>query len=185
MRNGMRLQTVDTNESYPKGRSMTINTITSLPTPPKGRSLLCPHSGHPIRRAIIVDQSGGPMSYLHAVARICKECGVWPVLLTIARSEDEALCRQIAAEGVFSEFGLQGDFDYVLGTDVVDAVSWSARWRHCSHAFVATSQVTPWWRIWRRDPVGRLVDLSNALTLLTIGDAEEQSESHLCARVES
>jgi len=146
------------------------NSLTPIHSTPRGTSLICPHTGHSIKRVIVVDQPGAPSDFVKAVALTCKDHGVWPIVLTVADSEDEALCRQAIAVNLFSGISLAADFDYVVGSDICNAVSWAARWRHCHHAIVASAQAAPWWKVWRRGPVGRLLDLSSALTLLTLAD---------------
>ena len=99
--------------------------------------LPCPLTRAPIARAIILNDRQSSSDFLDAAARLCDDCGIRPIVLTVAKTEDEAGSRQRSAETVFQKLEAVADFDYVVGNDSSDALSWSARWRGCSHAFVA------------------------------------------------
>src|SRR5262249_49652063 len=79
--------------------------------------LPCPLTRAPIARAIILNDRQSSSAFLDAAARLCDDCGIRPIVLTVAKTEDEAGSRQRIAETVLQKLEAVADFDYVVGND--------------------------------------------------------------------
>ena len=81
----------------------------------EARELRCPRTGERISRVLVADLGLGPdTGFLEPVARVCRDCRVWPVVLTVARTEPDARLRQAQTEALFAAHGVSGDFDYAV-----------------------------------------------------------------------
>jgi hypothetical protein len=134
--------------------------------------LICPRSWQPAARVLVLDEQPTPgRGFLESAADLCRALRLSPVVLTVARAEQEAWEGQRFAREAFVAPGLAADFDLIAGWDVRMAVAAAARWRRCSHVFVGRRGAAPWWR-WRRgDSVRRLLGLSDSLTFLALPGA--------------
>jgi hypothetical protein len=136
---------------------------------PRTAALVCPRSWERLKRVLILHQDGGPDSpFLGTAAALCRAFQAEPVVLTVARSEEEAQQRQEDARQALAAQRLVADFDFVVGVDVRTAILQAARWRRCPHAFVEKRSVAPWRRWLHGDPLGWLMGRSEWLTFLAL-----------------
>lgn len=122
-------------------------------------------------RALVADLGlARGTGFLDLAAGLCRECRIWPVVLTVARTESDARLRQAQSEALFAAHGVRGDFDYAVSNDLYGAVVCAAKWRQCFHVLIERYPPTRWWHWLRRDSVGRQGDWTD-LTFLTAADA--------------
>ncbi len=131
--------------------------------------LACSPTAARLSRVLVVDPADGPegQSYLAAAITLCQRLGAQPIVLTVARSEEAARARQQAGRGAAAAWGLDADFDFIVGTDVGTAVTRVAQWRRCPLVVLGRSGRAPRWRWWRA-PAARLVDAVESFSLLTL-----------------
>jgi hypothetical protein len=131
--------------------------------------LFCPRTWQPASRVLVVYQERDVSSpFLADVLRLCRAFAVAPVVLTISRSEIEARRRQRLAEEAFAAARTPADFDLMAGCEVRTAVAHVARWRKCSHVFLAKPYASPWRRWLRGDALQRLLAPSDSVAFLAI-----------------
>jgi K+-sensing histidine kinase KdpD len=106
--------------------------------------------------------------FIAEVLRLCRAFAVAPVVLTFGRSEVEARRRQHVAVEAFAAARAPADFDLIASCEVHTAVAHVARWRKCSHVFLAKHYAPPWQRWLRGDALQRLLGLSDSLALLAV-----------------
>jgi hypothetical protein len=136
---------------------------------PRISVLVCPQSWEPLHRVLILNEDPDPASnFLHQAIGICSALRTTPVVLTLARSEEQARQRQQLAVQTFAECEQPADFDFLVGCDTATAVSRVTRWRRCSHVFVQRPDARRWWRCWPDDTMGRLLELPGSLTFLAL-----------------
>lgn len=131
--------------------------------------LVCPSSWEPVARVLVLQQQREfSPAFLKSCMALCHGLRVRPVVLTVARSEREALYRQHLAEQELAAGGLLADFDFIVGSDVRTAVTSEARWRRCSHVFMERTSAPSWWRRLRGENVEHLLDGSGSLAFLAV-----------------
>jgi hypothetical protein len=131
----------------------------------------------------------GQHGFLAAGLSLCKLFEVVPVILTVARTETQARQRQRLAEEICRVHQIPAIHDYVVGLGAREAVTSIARWRRCSHVFIARRQAISWWRWMRGDTLTELLDLADSLTVLGLPESgvrlpaaagqSEQNSEHL------
>jgi hypothetical protein len=135
--------------------------------------LVCPAGWQPVSRILVLYQERDPKSpFLAEVLPLCRAFAVAPVVLTFGRSEIEARRRQQIAEETFAAARAPADFDLIAGCEVRTAVAHVARWRKCSHVFLAKPYASPWQRWLRGDALQRLLGLSDSLAFLAVPTGE-------------
>ena len=137
--------------------------------------LACSPTAPRVSRVLVVDPVDGPegRSFLASALTLCHRLQTRPVVLTVARSEWAARARQRAGRDVAAAYGLDADFDFLVGADVHTAVSRVAQWRRCSLVVLGRNGRLPWLRWWRA-PAARLVEFAESFSVLTLpetGDA--------------
>lgn len=145
------------------------NLSTNLPSDQLPRS---PRADGQCGRALVLDsESGG--NFLDAVADVCRDLGIRPVVLSAAPSEASALRRQQAAKALFDARGVAADFDLVVGGDIVSSVTSAALWRRCTHTIVPPLRRLPWWQAWQQYRVRRLRALAGTVNLMTVAAGDD------------
>jgi hypothetical protein len=133
--------------------------------------LRIPGTDKRLARALVADLGLARGSgFLDIAAGLCRECQIWPVVLTVARTESDARFRQAQSQALFAADGVRGDFDYAVSNDLYCAVVCAARWRTCCHIFIERYPPARWWHWLRRDSLSRPGDWTD-LTFLTAADA--------------
>jgi hypothetical protein len=134
--------------------------------------LVCSGAYAPVSRVLILNATPeGAHGFLAAALSVCQLFELVPVILTVARTETQARRRQQLAEELCLVHRIAAIHDYVVGLDVGVAVNSIARWRRCSHVFVARRQAIPWWRWMRGDTLKELLDLADSLTFLALPES--------------
>jgi hypothetical protein len=131
--------------------------------------LVCSRSPSSISRALIVhsaDDVGN--SFLLSTLSLCRLFGATPVILTLARNEIQARQGQRLAEKACLLQRTPALLDYAVGVELRAAVYSIARWRRCSHVFMARRQTIPWWRSPRGDILNSLTGLADSPTFLVL-----------------
>src|SRR5262249_50105809 len=91
--------------------------VGSLTLDPPGRvdvtggplALCLPGVGSRLARALVADLGlAHGTGFLDVAASLCRECQIWPVLLTVARTESDARFRQAQSEALFAAQGVRG-----------------------------------------------------------------------------
>lgn len=91
-----------------------------------------------------------------------------PVVLTVAPTQREGRRLQQPARAAFAEHGQEGNFDLLIGADIVEAAARVARWRQCQ-LLVIGRYGRPEWRRWvSGSTTEQLIDLANSFAVLTI-----------------
>jgi hypothetical protein len=156
---------------YQRTDSLTTDPPARVDVTTKPLELRLPGSGSRLARALVADLGLARGSgFLDVAAGLCRECQIWPVVLTVARTESDARFRQAQSEALFAAQGVRGDFDYAVSNDLYGAVVCAARWRQCSHVLIERYPPTRWWHWLRRDSIARPGDWTD-LTFLTVADA--------------
>jgi hypothetical protein len=134
--------------------------------------VVCPDDWLPMTRMLILDSDSSPRhGFLARAGRLAHDLAVPPVLLTVARTEIAARERQRAAREIFANQDLNGDFDFVVGSDVLDAVAGVARWRRSRLVVMERRGAHPWWR-WSRNPtMERLMSVLTSVAFLALPEA--------------
>jgi hypothetical protein len=135
---------------------------------PRTAALIAPPTWQPMKRVLILHHAGASDAFLAAAARVCREFECDPVVLTLARSEGAARCRQAMAEVALQAEGVGGHFDFVVGCEVGAAVALAANSRRCSHVFVEKQHTSAWGRWLRGSILERLFGLADSLSLLAL-----------------
>jgi hypothetical protein len=147
---------------------MTPN-VHNPPSAPTGNGLPpCPETERQAVRALVLDSEAASGEFLDAVADVCRDHGIRPVVLSVAMSEPAALRRQESAKALFDARGVAADFDLVVGSDIVSSVTSAALWRRCTHAIVPPLRRLPWWHAWQQYRARRLRALAGTVTLMTV-----------------
>jgi hypothetical protein len=130
--------------------------------------LVSPEQWVPISRLLILDAGSHPSErFLANAAQLARSLQAFPVVLTVARSEEVARRRQQSARETLAHAGVSGDFDLMVGSEVRAAVIQVARWRRAQVVVREWQSVAPWWRWWRGNPMERVIDMVTGLSFLT------------------
>jgi nucleotide-binding universal stress UspA family protein len=131
--------------------------------------LACSPTAARVSRVLVVDRVDGPegRSFLAEAITLCHRLQAQPIVLTVARSEWGARARQHAGRDAAAAYGLDADFDFLVGADLRTAVTRVAQWRRCSLVVMGRNGRAPWLRWWRA-PAARLVDFADSFSLLTL-----------------
>jgi hypothetical protein len=134
--------------------------------------LVCSGSWPPVSRVLIVHaRFDGEDGFLDSAVPLCRLFQAAPVILTVARTESKARQGQRIAEEACLVHRIPAHLDYVVGLDVRLAVASIARWRRCSHVFLARRQAIPWWSWMRGDTLKELLDSADSLTFLALPES--------------
>jgi hypothetical protein len=131
--------------------------------------LVCSRSPSSISRALIVhsaDDVGN--GFLLSTLSLCRLFCATPVILTLATNEIQARQGQHLAEKACLLQRTPALLDYAVGVELRAAVYSIARWRRCSHVFMARRQTIPWWRWLRGDILNSLIGLVDSPTFLVL-----------------
>lgn len=131
--------------------------------------LTCSPTAARVGRVLVVDPVDGAegRSFLGTALTLCQRLGAQPIVLTVAHSEGAARARQQAARDAAAAYGLDADFDYIVGTDLHTAVTQVAQWRRCPLVVLGRPGRAPWWR-WRRASAPQLVDSAESFSVLSL-----------------
>ena len=140
--------------------------------------LLCPQIYQPLTRILFLDQSDREDDdLLIATVEFCRDFQAGLVVLTVARTEDEARRRQQRLRQVLQGLKVMTDFDFLVGGEVRGAAASVARWRHCQLVVMAPLESPRWWRWWRADSRSWSMDLVDSLAFLTLTGAGNSMSS--------
>jgi hypothetical protein len=155
----------------------------SLPTPKqkdvfrtaaRHATLVCPENYEPLSRMAIVDEGGGGSSrFLSQAAELAHCCRVAPTVLTVGRSEQMVRHQQESAREILAAFGLDADFDSIVGSETRGIAANVARWRRAQLIVMQGRCTAAWWRWLRGDAPERRLALFSAFSVLTLPEAGE------------
>jgi K+-sensing histidine kinase KdpD len=139
---------------------------------PRIALIVCPDNTLAITRMLILDSWGARREgFLTCAARLAASFAVRPVVLTVARSETAARQRQRSAREILMAQGVDGDLDFVVGSEVRTALAGVARWRRSQLVVVERQGDSPRWR-WSRGPtMEKLIGISTSLVFLALPEA--------------
>src|SRR6516225_6486003 len=120
--------------------------------------LICPDAWQPLLRMLVIDDGNNSGEQFLAQS----------VVLTVARTEKAAMARQQIARRVFADFGIAGDFDFIVGSEVRVAVANVARWRRSQLIVMEQQSARPWRRWLRGNPVEQLINRLNTFSFLML-----------------
>lgn len=123
-----------------------------------------------LQRVLVLNDASSSDGFVGRAAAVCRAAGLAPVVLTVARTEPEALRRQQAAERLFSDRRAAAEFDSLIGGDSRSAVAVEAACRRCSLVLVARPERPAVWRWLYGDPLHRFLGLEG-LSILTLSAA--------------
>jgi hypothetical protein len=133
--------------------------------------LVCSQSHGQVSRALILhDAQDEECSSLSSALALCGLLQAVPVILTTAHTEAAARHGRQIAEAACLRYRTPAHLDYVVGMDLRAAVDSIARWRRCSHVFMARRRVTSWWNRTGPDILELLLKLADSLSLLALPD---------------
>jgi hypothetical protein len=134
--------------------------------------LMASTAWQPISRVLVLHEwyVGGD-DFLDSVTALCRTIHAAPIVLTVSSAEAKARQGQERAQEIMAQHRLDADFDLLVGGDLPVGIAAVARWRQCSHVFVAQRRATPWWHWFRRGIMGHLLRLPDSLTVLALPPA--------------
>ena len=146
---------------------------------PSAPVMVCSGVWRPGARTLILHQGyGSGIGFLKRVVPLCRTLATPPVVLTIARTERQAVERQGLAREVFHNQRLEVDFDLIAGCHVRTGVAWAAQARGCSRVIVERENCSPWRRWLRGDPTWSLLGLAHKLSIVALpGDTSDGASS--------
>jgi hypothetical protein len=131
--------------------------------------LVCSRSRGPVSRALILHDAHDEASHtLSSALALCGLLQAVPVILTTADSEAAARHGRQIAEAACFRHRISAYLDYVAGMEMRSAVGSIARWRRCSHVFMARRRTTSWWNRAGADILETLLKLADSLNLLVL-----------------
>jgi len=134
--------------------------------------IVCPDDMLATTRTLILDSSGSHREgFLTRAARLAASLAVRPVVLTVARSETAARERQRSAREILMAQGVDGDFDFVVGSEVCTALASVACWRRSQLVVFERQGDPPGWRWLRAPTMDKLIGVSSSLVFLAIPEA--------------
>ena len=131
--------------------------------------LICTKDYVPISRVLLLHQAARPnLCFLARAARLCADLGARIVVLTVARFERRARREQQAAREALACYGVDTDFDFLVGSDVQAAVASVAHWRGCRLVLLEQQDTPAWWRWLRGGTAEQVLRLADTISVLAL-----------------
>ena len=143
----------------------------------------CPQAVDSASRILILNQPGEYSIYfLRIIAQVCRAYQLTPFVLSIAQSETAAQVSQSVAEEYLSCQGVPANFDFYVGDDVGNFISYVARLRRCSHILVEQKNHHVWMNGQKWNAMERIIALAKSCSLSCLVFPETTQSSILEAK---
>jgi K+-sensing histidine kinase KdpD len=107
-------------------------------------------------------------TFIQSAIQLCHALGARPIVLTIARSERDAIIRGRALQKSLAAQGLSSEFDQFVGPGPAPAVLRIAAWRRCQVIVLRQPAQRGWWPWGRADLVNQLTAERSSVAFLVL-----------------